>query len=79
MKFEPPRQATSVNLQIHGRWRWGAACNMPRVSDIDGAYGISAHHTMIIGFSRTASCLLQVMRVWSLQALLSPLAKQQIR
>jgi hypothetical protein len=55
------------------RWRWGAACSMPRVSDIDDACGISAHHMFL------SNCVVQVMRVWSLPAFLSPLAKQHIR
>ena len=50
-------------------WRWGAACSMPRVSDIDNACGISAHHMFL------SNCVVQVMRVWSLAAVLSPLAK----
>jgi hypothetical protein len=50
-------------------WRWGAACSMPRVSDIDNACGISAHHMFL------SNCVVQVMRVWSLPAVLSPLAK----
>ena len=54
-------------------WRWGAACSMPRVSGIDDACGISAHHMFL------SNCVMQVMRVWSLPAFLSPLAKQHIR
>ncbi len=50
-------------------WRWGAACSMPRVSDIDYACGISAHHMFL------SNCAMQVMRVWSLAAVLSLLAK----
>ena len=49
--------------------RWGAACSMPRVSDIDDACGISAHHMFL------SNCVMQVMRVWSLAAVLSLLAK----
>jgi len=55
------------------RWRWGAACSMPRVSDIDDAYDISARYILL------SNCVVQVMRVWSLPAFLSPLAKQHIR
>ncbi len=55
------------------RWRWGAACSMPRVSDIDDARGISAHYMFF------SNCVVQVMRVRSLPAFLSPLAKQHIR
>ncbi len=55
------------------RWRWGAAFSMPRVSDIDDACGISAHHMFL------SNCVVQVMRVWSLPAFLLPLAKQHIR
>ena len=65
--------APSANLQIHGRWRWGTACSMPRVSGIDGAYDISAHNISL------SNSVVQVMRVWSLPALLSPLAKLHIR
>ena len=54
-------------------WRWGAACSMPRVSDIDYACGILAHHMFL------SNCVMQVMRVWSLPALLSLLAKLHIR
>ena len=54
-------------------WRWGADCSMPRVSGIDDACGISAHHMFL------SNCVVQVMRVWSLPAFLSPLAKQHIR
>jgi hypothetical protein len=45
---------------------------MPRVSDIDNACGISAHHMFL------SNCVVQVMRVrvWSLAAVLSLLAKQ---
>jgi hypothetical protein len=50
-------------------WRWGAACSMPRVSDIDYACGILAHHMFL------SNCVMQVMRVWSLAAVLSLLAK----
>ena len=46
---------------------------MPRVSGIDDACGISAHHMFL------SNCVVQVMRVWSLPAFLSPLAKQHIR
>ena len=46
-------------------WRWGAACSMPRVSDIDDACGISAHYMFL------SNCVVQVMRVWSLAAVLS--------
>ena len=51
------------------RWAGGAACSMSRVSGIDEAYGISAHHMFL------SNCVMQVMRVWSLPAVLSPLAK----
>jgi hypothetical protein len=47
----------------------GAACSMPRVSDIDDACGISTHHMFL------SNCVVQVMRVWSLAAVLSLLAK----
>ena len=50
-------------------WRWGAACSMPHVSGIDDACDISAHHMLL------SNCVVQVMRVWSLAAVLSPLAK----
>ena len=50
-------------------WRWGAACSMPRVSGIDDACDISTHHMFL------SNCVVQVMRVWSLAAVLSPLAK----
>ena len=46
----------------------GAACNTPRVSGINDAYGISTEHIFL------SNCVLQVMRVWSLPALLSLLA-----
>ena len=46
-----------------------AACSMPRVSGIDGAYDISAHNISL------SNSVVQVMRVWKLPALLSPLAK----
>ena len=46
---------------------------MPRASGIDGAYDISAHNISL------SNCVVQVMRVWSLPALLSPLAKLHIR
>ena len=55
------------------RWAGGAACSMSRVSGIDEAYGISAHHMFL------SNCVMQVMRVWSLPAVLSPLAKLHIR
>ena len=42
---------------------------MPRVSDIDDACGISTHHMFL------SNCVVQVMRVWSLAAVLSLLAK----
>ncbi len=42
---------------------------MPRVSDIDDACGISTHHMFL------SNCVVQVMRVWSLPAVLSLLAK----
>jgi len=29
------------------RWRWGAACSMARLSDIDDACGISVHHMFL--------------------------------
>ena len=45
---------------------------MPRVSGIDDACGISAHHMFL------SNCVMQVMRVWSLPAVLSPLAKLHI-
>ena len=51
------------------RWRWGAACSVPRVSDIDDACSISTHHMFL------SNCVVQVMRVWSLAAVLSLLAK----
>ena len=51
----------------------GAACSMSRVSGIDDARGISAHHMFL------SNCVMQVMRVWSLPAVLSPLAKLHIR
>ena len=38
---------------------------MPRVSDIDDACGISTHHMFL------SNCVMQVMRVWSLAAVLS--------
>jgi hypothetical protein len=38
---------------------------MPRVSDIDDACGISAHYMFL------SNCVVQVMRVWSLAAVLS--------
>jgi hypothetical protein len=44
---------------------------MPRVSDIDDACGISTHHMFL------SKCVRQVMRVWSLAAVLSLLAKLQ--
>jgi hypothetical protein len=47
----------------------GAACSMPCVSDIDDACGISTHHMFL------SNCVVQVMRVWSLAAVLSLLAK----
>jgi hypothetical protein len=46
---------------------------MPRVSDIDDACGISTHHLFL------SNCVVQVMRVWSLAAVLSLLAKLHIR
>ena len=46
---------------------------MPHASDIDNACGISAYHMFF------SNCVVQVMRVWSLPAFLSPLAKQHIR
>ena len=46
----------------------GAACSTPRVSGIDDAYGISTEHIFL------SNCVMQVMRVWSLPALLSLLA-----
>ncbi len=46
---------------------------MPQVSDIDDACGISTHHMFF------SNCVMQVMRVWSLPALLSLLAKLHIR
>ena len=42
---------------------------MPRVSDIDDACGISTDHMFL------SNCAVQVMRVWSLAAVLSLLAK----
>jgi hypothetical protein len=45
-------------------WRWGAACSMPRVSDVDCACGILAHHMFL------SSCVMQVMRAWSPAAVL---------
>ncbi len=51
----------------------GAACSVPRVSDIDDACGISVHHMFL------SKCAMQVMRVWSLPAVLSLLAKLHIR
>ena len=42
---------------------------MARLSDIDDAYGISVHYMFL------SKCAMQVMRVWSLPALLSLLAK----
>ncbi len=45
---------------------------MPRVSEIDGACGISTHHMFL------SNCVVQVMRVWSLPAVLSLLAKLHI-
>ncbi len=48
-------------------------CSMPNASDIDDAYDISAHHTFL------SNCVVQVMRVWSLSALLFLLAKHDIR
>ena len=36
-------------------WRWGAACSMPRVSDIDDANRISAHHILLSNCARRAS------------------------
>ncbi len=53
------------------RWRWGAACSMPHMSGIDDACGISAHHMFL------SNCVVQVMRVWSLPAALSPLATRK--
>jgi hypothetical protein len=47
----------------------GAACSTPRVSGIDDAYGISTEHIFL------SNCVVQVMRVWSLPAVLSLLAK----
>jgi hypothetical protein len=46
---------------------------MTHVSGIDDACGISAHHRFL------SNCVVQVMRVWSLPALLSLLAKLHIR
>jgi len=43
------------------------------VSDIDDACGISTHHMFL------SKCVMQVMRVWSLPAVLSLLAKLHIR
>ena len=42
---------------------------MPRVSGIDDAYCISVHLMFL------SNCVVQIMRVWSLPALLSLLAK----
>ena len=46
-------------------------CSMPNASDIDDAYDISAHHTFL------SNCVVQIMRVWSLPALLLLLAKHR--
>ena len=46
---------------------------MARLSGIDDAYGISVHYMFL------SKCAMQVMRVWSLLAVLSPLAKLQLR
>ena len=69
VKLEVCRTSAPPNPPNPWRWRWGAACSMPRASDIDGACGISAHHMFL------SNCVVQVMRVWSLPAVLSPLAK----
>ena len=52
--------------------RWRVRRVSSRVSGIDDAGGISAHHRFLSNWA------VQVMRVWSLQALLSPLAKLHI-
>jgi hypothetical protein len=44
-------------------------CSMPNASELDDAYGTSAHHMLL------SNCVGQVMRVWSLPALLLLLAK----
>jgi hypothetical protein len=46
---------------------------MTHVSDIDDSCGISTHHIFL------SKCAMQVMRVWSLPAVLSLLAKLHIR
>ena len=64
-KFE----RVSLNFSLKFCWRWRGACSTPRVSGIDSAYGISTEHMLL------SNCVLQVMRVWSLPAVLSLLAK----
>jgi hypothetical protein len=63
----------SQNFRLKPCWRWGTACSVPRVSDIDDACGISTHHMFL------SKCVMQVMRVWSLPAVLLLLAKLHIR
>ena len=58
-----PGQTFPVAMAVYG------FCSMPNASDIDDAYGISAHHMFL------SNCVVQVMRVWSLPALLLLLAK----
>ena len=58
-----PGQIFPVAMAVYG------FCSMPNASDIDDAYGILAHHMFL------SNCVVQVMRVWSLPAVLSPLAK----
>jgi hypothetical protein len=55
----------SSQTVLENQWRWGAACSMPRVYDIDDTYGISARPRLVVHFARVA-CQMQVMRVWSL-------------
>ena len=60
-----PGQTFPVAMAVYG------FCSMPNASDIDDAYGISAHHMFL------SNCVVQVMRVWSLPALLLLLAKHR--
>ncbi len=57
-----PGQTFPVAMAVYG------FCSMPNASDIDDAYGISAHHMFL------SNCVVEVMRVWWLPALLLLLA-----
>ena len=73
LHFEPEtisdRSPLSRRFVSNLCWR---GCGLQHAARVDDACGISTHHMFL------SNCVVQVMRVWSLPALLLPLAKQHV-